>query len=78
MEQLVRGELSVEDVPSDQPELLLHVVRADHLAIDHRRLEVRRELVVPVDDAVRVLLQLVAVRQIMKDRKRSKRGIAKK
>ena len=51
----------MEDVPADQPELLLHVVRPDHLVVDDRVVEVRRELVVEVEDPLRVRVQLVPV-----------------
>src|ERR1700693_6331402 len=58
VEQLIHRQLSVEDVATDQAEILLHVVGADHLTIDDGGLEVGRKLRVGVDDPVRVLLQL--------------------
>ena len=62
VEQLLGRELAVEDVAADQAVVLLHLVRADHLAVDDRLLEVRRELVVAVDDPVGVRLELLGVR----------------
>ena len=61
VEQLIHGQFAVEDVAADQAELLLHVVRPDHLAVDHGVAEVRRQRGVAVDRAVGVGLQLLAV-----------------
>ena len=65
MEQLIHRELAVEDVAADQAELLLHVVGPDHLAVDHRVAEVRRQRRVAVDRAVGVGLQLLAMRLLV-------------
>ena len=62
MEQLLGRELAVEDVAADEVVVVLHLVRADHLAVQDRLLEVRGELVVPVDDPVRVRVELFGVR----------------
>ena len=61
VEQLVRRQLTVEDVPTDQPELVLHLPWPDDLAVKDGAFEVRRHLVHQVDDAVRVLLEFVLV-----------------
>ena len=64
VEQLLGRELAVEDVAADQPVVVLHLVRADHLPVDDRLLEVRRELGVAVDDAVGVGVELGVVRLV--------------
>src|SRR6266571_677114 len=48
VEQLVDRQLAVEDVAADQPQLLLHVVRPDHLPVDDRAPEVGRQLGIEV------------------------------
>ena len=55
-------ELAVEDVAADQAPLLLHLVRPDHLAVQHGVGEPGRELVVAGDHAVGVGLELLGVR----------------
>src|SRR5688500_6941607 len=62
VEELVRRQLAVEDVAPDKAQLLLHVVRPENLTVQDRTLQVRRELGVAVDHAVRVSLELLAVR----------------
>ncbi len=62
VEELLRRQLAVEDVAADQAPLVLHVVRADHLAVQDAVREPGRQLVVAGDHAVGVGLQLVAVR----------------
>ncbi len=62
VEQLLGAELPVEDVAADQTPLLLHLVGADHLAVQHRVGEAGRELVVAGDHAVGVGLELRLVR----------------
>src|SRR5215212_6956327 len=61
VEELLGRELAVEDVPPDEPDLLLHVVRPEHLTVHDRTLEVRRQLSVAVDHTVRVCLELLPV-----------------
>ncbi len=41
VEQLVDGELTVEDVPADQAEVALHLVRSDDLLVQDGVLEAR-------------------------------------
>src|SRR4029078_3334463 len=62
VEQLLGRQLAVKDVATDQAVLLLPLERPDDLPRDHRFAEARGELVVAVDDAVGVRLQLFAVR----------------
>src|SRR5215469_11444829 len=62
VEQLLQGQLAVEDVAADQAVVVLQLVGADDVAVQDRALEVRRELVVAVDHAVSVGLQLALVR----------------
>ena len=59
VEQLLQGQLAVEDVAADQAVLVLHLVGADDVAVQDRRLEVRRQLVVAVDHPVGVGLELL-------------------
>src|SRR5215210_4138267 len=61
VEELLGGELAVEDVAPDEPDVLLHVVRPEHLAVQDRPLQVRRQLTVAVDHPVRVSLELFPV-----------------
>src|SRR4029450_5202770 len=58
MEELIRGQLAMEDVPADEPVVVLHLVRPDDLPVQDRAFEVRRQLGVKIDDAVRVCRQL--------------------
>ena len=62
VEELVGGELAVEDVPADQAVLVLHLVGPDDLAVDDGLLEVGGQVVVAVDHPVGVGLQLGVVR----------------
>src|SRR6476660_9604925 len=52
VKQLVDGELAMEDVAADQPQLLFHVVWPDHLAVEDGPLQVWRQLRVAVDHAI--------------------------
>src|SRR6201999_4037191 len=61
VEQLLQGQFAVEDVAADQAVVVLHLVRADDVGVDDRALEVRRHLVVAVDHAVGVGLELLGV-----------------
>src|SRR5579859_2354620 len=65
VEQLLEGQLAMEDVAADQAVVVLHVVGADDVPVQDRRLEVRRYLVVAVDHPVRVPLELLAVRLLV-------------
>ena len=60
MWKLLGRELAVEDV-ADEPDLLLHVVRSEHLAVQNRPFEIRRQLAVAVDHTVRVSLEFFSV-----------------
>src|SRR4051812_1033403 len=62
VEELLGRELAVEDVAPDETDFLLHVVGPDHLAVHDGALEVRRELGVAVDHAVRVRFELFSMR----------------
>ena len=62
VEQLLQGQLAVEDVAADQAVVVLHLVRAHDVGVQDRALEVRRHLVVAVDHAVGVGLQFLGVR----------------
>ena len=64
VEQLLGRQLAVEDVAADQAVLLLHLVRADDVAVGDRRREAGRHLVVEVDQPVGVRLELVGVRRL--------------
>src|ERR1700749_2071805 len=48
VEQLLEGELAVEDVAADQAVVVLHVEGADDVAVQDRGLEVRLDLVVGI------------------------------
>src|SRR5215217_7040958 len=61
VEELLGRELAVEDVAPDEPYILLHVVRPEHLAVQDGSLQVRRQLAVAVDHTVRVRLKLFPV-----------------
>src|SRR6266487_6448410 len=54
VEHLPHRQLTVEDIAADQAVLLLHLMRADHLAVQHRLREARRDLIHPGDHPVRV------------------------
>src|SRR5437763_15965232 len=62
VEELLRRELTVEDVPPDQPPLVLHVVRADHLTVQDAVGETRRHLLVPGDHSIGVRIELFGMR----------------
>ncbi len=64
MEQLIQRNLSVKDVASDHAQILLYVVGAENLAIDHSALEIRRQLRVAIDHAIRVSLEILSVRRL--------------
>ena len=61
--KLLQREFTVEDVAADQAVLLLHLVRTDDVAVRDRRLEVRRHLVVEVDQPVGVGVEFLGVRR---------------
>src|SRR5829696_1307548 len=61
VEELLGGKLAVEDVAPDEPDVLLHVVRAEHLAMHDGTLQVRRQLGVAVDHTICVRLELFPV-----------------
>src|SRR5215213_1909599 len=61
VEELLGRELAVEDVAPDEPDILLHVVRPEDLAVQDRSLQVGRQLAVAVDHPVRVRLELFPV-----------------
>src|SRR5215204_4217760 len=44
VEELLGRELAVEDVAPDEPDVLLHVVRPEHLAVQDGPFQVRRQL----------------------------------
>jgi hypothetical protein len=64
VEHLPKRKLSVEDVPADQPVLLLHLVRPDHLPVQHRIGEPRRDFLHPGEYPVGVGLQVGVVRRV--------------
>ena len=64
VEQLLERQLAVEDVAADQAVLVLHLVGPDDVAVQDRRLEVRRHLVIEVDAPVGVGLELLLVRRL--------------
>src|SRR5215204_5590306 len=61
VEKLLGRELAVEDVAPDEPDVLLHVVRSKHLAVQDRPFQVRRQPAVAVDHTVGVSLQFFSV-----------------
>src|SRR5215211_4258545 len=61
VEELLGRKLAVEDIAPDEPDLLLHVVGPEHLTVQDRTLEVRRQLAVAVDHTVRVRFELLPV-----------------
>src|SRR3712207_1461728 len=67
VEELISRQLAVEDVAPDEPQLLLHVVGPEHLTVQDRPLQVRRELGVAVDHAVRVSLERSEERRVGKE-----------
>src|ERR1044071_788561 len=62
-EELVGGELAVEDVAADQAVGGLHLVRADDLAVEDRGGEARGELLEPRDQPVGVGGEVIGVRR---------------
>jgi hypothetical protein len=54
VEHLAQAQLAVEDVATDEPVLLLHLVRADDLPVQHGVGEPGRDGLHPRDDPVRV------------------------
>src|SRR5215218_8163661 len=61
VKKLLGRELAVEDVAPDEPDILLHVVGPEYLAVQDRPLQVRRQLTIAVDHTVRVRLELFPV-----------------
>ena len=58
VEHLVGRQLAVEDVAADQPVLVLHLVRPDHLPVQDRVGEAGRDRVDAGDHAVGVRVEL--------------------
>src|SRR5215213_7950073 len=61
VKKLLGRELAVEDVAPDEPDILLHIVRSKHLAVQDRPIHVRRQLAVAVDHTVGVSLEFFSV-----------------
>jgi len=60
VEQLTRRQLAVEDVAAEQAVLVLHLVRPDHLPVQDRSRESRRNLLDAGDHPVGVRVELRA------------------
>src|SRR2546423_1734348 len=60
-EELIEREVAMHDVAADQSVLLLHVMRAEHLAMLDGALQVAGEARIAVDDAIGIGLELVAM-----------------
>ena len=60
-EELLEGQVTVKDVPSDEPVRVLHFVGTDHLAMQDRVGKAGRDRVDARDDAVRIRLQFCVV-----------------
>src|SRR5829696_7773400 len=76
VEELLGRKLPVEDVAPDEPDVLLHVVRPEHLAVQDRSFQVRRQFAVAVDHTVRVRFELLPVgllRPLVRDPLRKER-----
>ena len=64
VEHLAQAQLAVEDVPPDQPVLLLHLVRPDHLAVQDRAGEPGSHRLHPGDHPVGVGGQRLVLRGV--------------